>query len=295
MKELIITGDDFGLSESVNEAVEEAHRHGLLNGASLMVGAKATKDAVERARRCPSLKIGLHLVLVDGSSVLPPQIIPDLVNHAGEFSSHLVRAGFNFFFRPRVKRQLEAEIRAQFEAFRRTGLLLDHANTHHHMHLHPTVSGLVLKVGQEYGMRAMRLPYEPPLPSWRASGDGLLRRGAIRLLLLPWVSLLRSRFKRVGVHSNDFVFGMNDSGHLHLELVLRFLKFLPPGVSEIYFHPGDNAKELEALIHPALREALQASQIRTISFDDLVKLKERDGNVSQSCDRIGQQLRRDRS
>jgi len=295
VKELIITGDDFGLSESVNEAVEEAHRHGLLNGASLMVGAKATKDAVERARRCPSLKIGLHLVLVDGSSVLPPQMIPDLVNHAGEFSSHLVRAGFNFFFRPRVKRQLEAEIRAQFEAFRRTGLLLDHANTHHHMHLHPTVSGLVLKVGQEYGMRAMRLPYEPPLPSWRASGDGLLRRGAIRLLLLPWVSLLRSRFMRVGVHSNDFVFGMNDSGHLHLELVLRFLKFLPPGVSEIYFHPGDNAKELEALIHPALREALQASQIRTISFDDLVKLKERDGNVSKSCDRIGQQLRRDRS
>ena len=49
MKELIITGDDFGLSQSVNEAIEEAHRQGLLHGASLMVGAKATTDAVERA------------------------------------------------------------------------------------------------------------------------------------------------------------------------------------------------------------------------------------------------------
>ncbi len=82
------------------------------------------------------------------------------------------------------------------------------------------------------------------------------------------------------VHSNDFVFGMNDSGHLHLELMLRFLKFLPQGVAEIYFHPGENANELAALIHPALREALQASQIQTISFNNLVKLRERDGGVS---------------
>ncbi len=280
MKRLIITGDDFGLSRSVNEAIEEAHRRGFLTAASLMVGGKAATDAVDRARRFPSLKIGLHLVLVDGSSILPSQMIPDLVNPEGEFSSHLVRTGFNFFFRRRVKHQLEAEIRAQFDAFRKTDLPLDHVNAHHHMHLHPTVSGLVLKVGREYGMRAMRLPYELPLPSWQASRDGLLRRAGICLLLLPWVSLLRRSFKRAGVHSNDFVFGMNDSGHLHLELMLRFLKFLPPGVVEIYCHPGDNAKELEALIHPALREALQASQIQTIGFNDLVKLRGRDGNVS---------------
>ncbi len=275
MKKLIITGDDLGISQSVNEAVEKAHRQGFLNGASLMVGAEATADAVERARRLSTLKVGLHLVLVDGSSILPSHMIPGLANQRGEFSSHLVRAGFNFFFRPRLKRQLEAEIRAQFEAFRKTGLPLDHVNTHHHMHLHPTVSGLILKVGQEYGMRAMRLPYEPPLPSWRASRDGLLRRAGTCLLLLPWVFILKKRLKRAGVYSNDFVFGMNDSGHLHHNLILRFLKFLPPGVAEIYFHPGDNPKELEALIHPGLQQALRASQIRTISFADLVKHNDR--------------------
>lgn len=274
MKGLIITGDDFGLSQSVNEAIEEAHRRGLLTGASLMVGAEATTDAVERARRLPSLKIGLHLVLVDGSSILPSRVIPDLVNQRGGFSSHLVRAGFNFFLRPQVRRQLEAEIQAQFDAFRKTGLPLDHVNTHHHMHLHPTVSALILKVGRDYGLEAMRLPYEPPLPSWRASRNGFLRRAGSCLLLSPWVFLLRKRLMRAGVHSNDFVFGMNDSGHLHLDLMLRFFKFLPPGVGEIYFHPGDNADELEALTDPALREALLVSQIRTISFSDLAKFRE---------------------
>ncbi len=269
MKKLIITGDDFGLSLPINEAVEEAHHRGILTTASLMVGSRATGDAVERARRFPSLKVGLHLVLVDGSSVLPPEAIPNLVDQRGRLSSHLIEAGMNFFFWPKVRQQLEAEIRAQFEAFQKTGLLLDHVNTHHHMHLHPTVSGLVLKVGSDYGMRAMRLPYEPLLPSWRASRNGLLLRTSTWLLLSPWVSVLKKRFRRAKVHSNDLVFGMNESGHMNLDLVLRLLSQLPSGVTEIYFHPGGNTKELEALTHPAIRQALLSLQIQTISFSDL--------------------------
>ncbi len=278
VKRLIITGDDFGLSRSVNEAIEEAHRQGYLTAASLMMRAEATADAVERARRLPTLKIGLHLVLADGSSTLPWHRIPDLVSRSGTFSPHLVRAGCNFFFRPRVRNQLEAEILAQFEAFQRTGLPLDHVNTHHHMHLHPTVSSLVLKVGRDHGLRAMRLPYEPPLRSWRASRNGFLRRTGASLLLSPWVSLLRRRLKRARVCSNDFLFGMNDSGGLCPGLMLRFLNFLPPGVAEIYFHPGGRACELETLTHPAVREALRTSQIQTLSFSDLTKLGERDGD-----------------
>jgi hopanoid biosynthesis associated protein HpnK len=280
VKKLIITGDDFGLSLPVNEAIEEAHRQGILTTASLMVGAEATADAVERAKRLPSLRVGLHLVVVDGLPVLPPQAVPDLVTGKGELSSHLIRAGIKFFLLPRVRHQLEAEIRAQFEAFQKTGILLDHVNTHHHMHLHPTVLGLILKVGREYGMRAMRLPYEPLLHSWRASRNGLLWRTGTWLLLSPWVSLLKRRLRRAGVHSNDFVFGMNDSGHMNLDLVLCLLRQLPPRVTEIYFHPvipeidlrGKNScdqGEYKALTSPELSQGLLASGIRLIAFSDL--------------------------
>jgi hopanoid biosynthesis associated protein HpnK len=269
MKKLIITGDDFGLSPAVNKAVEEANQRGVLTSASLMVGAEGTADAVERAKRLSSLRVGLHLVLVDGSPVLPPETIPNLVDERGRFSSHLFMAGVNFFLRQEVRRQLEAETRAQFEAFQETGLALDHVNAHHHLHLHPTVSDLLLKVGREYGMKAVRLPYEPLIPSWRASGKALLRRLAASLFLLPWVVLLRNRIRRAEVHSNDFLFGMNDSGHIHLDLILRFLKFLPQGVTEIYFHPGDGPNELDALVNPAMREALLSSPIQTSSFSEL--------------------------
>jgi hopanoid biosynthesis associated protein HpnK len=283
VKKLIITGDDFGLSLSANEAIEEAHRRGFLTTASLMVGAEATVDAVWRAKRLPSLRVGLHLVLVDGLPVSPPQAVPDLVTGKGEFSSHLVRAGIHFFFRPKVKEQLEKEIRAQFQAFQDTGLLLDHVNSHHHMHLHPTVLGIILKVGREYGMRAMRLPYEPPLLSWRASRKALLRKLLAWLCLFPWLTLLKARLREADLRWNNFIFGMNDSGHMHLDMVLRFLRYLPEGVTEIYFHPAVDPRsknepivkenqpqnELEVLTHPSLRQALLASDIERIVFSDL--------------------------
>ena len=173
MKRLIVTADDFGLCLAVNEAVEEAHRRGILSAASLMVGARAARDAADRARRLPSLRVGLHVVVVDGPPISPPHTVPDLVDPRGEFSSHLFRAGIKFFFRPRVRRQLEREIRAQFQAFRDMGLALDHVNCHNHMHLHPTIGRIILEVGREYGLRAMRYPYEPVLPSWRASRKAL--------------------------------------------------------------------------------------------------------------------------
>ncbi|MCG1056056.1 hopanoid biosynthesis-associated protein HpnK, partial [Mycetohabitans sp. B5] len=151
---LIVTADDFGLHPRVNEAVERAHREGILNAASLMVAAPAARDALERARRMPSLRVGLHLVLVDGNAMLPRERIASLVDAHGRFGDAMARDGVRFFFLPHVRRQLAREIRAQFDAFAATGLTLDHVNTHKHFHLHPTVLSLIVEIGRDYGMHA---------------------------------------------------------------------------------------------------------------------------------------------
>ena len=65
-KYLIVTADDFGLHESVNDAVEQAAAAGVLTAASLMVSGPAAADAIRRAQRLPNLRVGLHLVLADG-------------------------------------------------------------------------------------------------------------------------------------------------------------------------------------------------------------------------------------
>jgi chitin disaccharide deacetylase len=234
VKTVTFSADDFGLTESVNEGIERAHRDGILQAASLMVAAPAAADAVHRARANPSLRVGLHLVAIEGPAVLPPAEIPDLVDAAGQFPSGQLRLGLNYFFRPSVRRQLRAEITAQFAAFAATGLRLDHANAHKHMHLHPTVGSMMLRIGAEYGLRRIRVPAEPPAVMARCGtpanfGDRMLYH---------WTSVLRHQARAAGVATNDYCFGLAWTGHMTAGRIRCLLPNLPDGNSEIYFHPA---------------------------------------------------------
>ena len=282
--ELIITGDDFGLALPVNEAIETGFRQGVLRSASLMVGANAAQDAVERARRMSGLAVGLHLVLVEGRPVLPPDRIPDLVTSDGLFLDDLFAAGVRFFFRPHARAQLRDEIRAQFEAFAETGLELDHVNAHNHMHLHPTVHRIVLEVGARHGLRAVRLPYEPV--RWAQARVGLatrVTRVATGIALAPWIALLRSRLRRAGIGFNDQVLGLHQSGEMDESAVLELLRQLRPGVTEMYFHIATrrcpeidlttaayrHEDELAALLSDRVRGELDRHGIRPTCFAEL--------------------------
>ncbi|MDB5987452.1 MAG: putative phosphatase/phosphotransferase [Nevskia sp.] len=264
---LIITADDFGLHPAVNEAVERAHRDGVLTATSLMVGAAAAADAIARARRMPNLRVGLHLVLADGVATLPRAQIPDLVDAQGRFGDAMARDGARFFFLPQVRRQLAAEIRAQFAAFAATGLALDHVNAHKHFHLHPTVLSLILEIGRDYSLRAVRLPRETGAAWW----------------LQPWLALMRLRLQRAGIACNDQVFGIAHSGAMDEAALLAALAHLPAGVTEIYLHPATQAgaaiaptmqsyrhdAELAALLSPRVRRVLDASRVPRGGYCDL--------------------------
>jgi len=282
-KRLIVTGDDFGLALPVNEAIEAGHRDGILRAASLMVAAPAAEDAIARARRLPELHVGLHLVLVDGTPRLPPEQIPDLVTQDGVLLDDLFAAGVRFFFRPAARAQLRAEIRAQFEAFAKSGLALDHVNAHNHMHLHPTVLSIMLEVGRDYGLQAVRLPYEPVAWSSDAGVGTQLARWLSNLGLAPWLALLRGRLRRAGVHFNDQVLGLHQSGAMDEAAVLALLGRLREGVTEMYFHAATrrcpeidgpmpdyrHEDELAALLSPRVRAEIERLGIAPIAFSEL--------------------------
>jgi hopanoid biosynthesis associated protein HpnK len=219
----------------VNEAVEQAHRDGILTAASLMVAGEAADDAVERAGRLPGLGVGLHLVLVDGRPMLPPDKVPDLVDADGRFRSNMATAGIRFFFSPCVRRQLAAEIEAQFAAFARTGLTLDHVNAHKHFHLHPTVTSLILKIGARYGLAGARAPVEPA-----AIIDAIepVRRGLADRVAAPWAQATKARLVRAGLTVPDQVFGLAWSGAMTAQRLRAIIARLPAGLSEIYLHPA---------------------------------------------------------
>jgi len=281
---LIVTADDFGMSLEVNEAVEEAHRRGILTCASLVVTGEAAEDAVRRARRMPELGVGLHLALLAAPPASPPDAVPALMHPGGGLGFAPGLTGMRIALSGAVREQVRRETRAQLNLFRRTGLPLDHLDGHWHFHQHPWILGIVVGLAAEYGIRAVRVPYEPAFPSWRAAGRRSLPRrigmaGAHRLL----AAHMRRRLRAAGIAANDWFFGMYDGGALDAGYLLRLIADPLPGITEIGLHPatrrwsGPHAPpgdwraedELAALIDPRLREACRSGPARLIRFADL--------------------------
>jgi chitin disaccharide deacetylase len=273
-RRLVVTADDFGADLAVNEAVEIAHREGVLTAASLMVTGAAAADAVERARRLPGLSVGLHLALVDARPRLPPAKVPHLVGSDGSFRRNMAAVGARMFLHPAARRELAAEIEAQFSAFAETGLTLDHVNAHKHFHLHPTIAGLILRIGARHGLAALRVPLEPagPLneiePAAASGAD----------LTAPFARGLRARARRAGLAAPDQVFGLRWSGAMTTSRLAGLVGAAPAGLTEIYLHPATQDRfagsapgyryrdELAALISKEVRAA--ASGLRLGGFLD---------------------------
>jgi hopanoid biosynthesis associated protein HpnK len=244
-----------------------------------MVASPAAADAVQRARALPGLRVGLHVVLVEAKPALPPERVPDLVGPDGHFRSDMARLGVDIALRPAVRRQVAAEITAQFEAYRATGLPLDHVNAHKHFHLHPVIAAEMIAIGHRFGARAIRVPTEP--------------MGVVRMiepsaastvtpfLLGQWTKVLRAQARRAGMTTPDAVFGLAWSGAMTRGRVKSLLEHLPPGVIEIYAHPATAdafaghapgyrySEELAALTDPDCIAALRRSGYRLGGFSDI--------------------------
>jgi len=285
LRALTVTADDYGLSVPVNEAVEAGHRRGILTAASLMVGAPAWQDAVERARRMPSLGVGLHLTLVDSRPLLPPERVPGLVGPDGRFSKDATRFGIALFFSPELRRQAADEIAAQFARFQKTGLKLDHINGHQHFHMHPVVVDAIARLAPAHGLPPVRIPVERFGPSYAAMGDRPLKRLASWVFYSALTRSMRRKLSGAGLPLNDQVFGINDSGGMVEDRLLRYLDHVPDGVTEVYCHPAtrrwqgaDNlpadyqtVEEFAALVSPAVRAKMEGLSLQPVPFRSAVR------------------------
>jgi hopanoid biosynthesis associated protein HpnK len=242
-----------------------------------MVAGPAAQDAVTRARKLPQLRVGLHVVLVEGLPVRPPERVPALVDAKGFFRTDMARLGLDIALRREVRRQLRAEIEAQFDAFRATGLALDHVNAHKHFHLHPVIAAEIIAVGARHGIRGLRVPREP------GSVLSAIEPRAARApawVTTPWAALLARRARRAGLKTPDAVFGLAWSGAMTTARLLGLLQHLPEGRSEIYLHPATAddfaghasgyryAEELAALIAPDVIAAARRDDLRQCGYAD---------------------------
>lgn len=227
MKQLIITGDDFGLNHRVNESIERYHRAGLLTQASLMVNGPSLDEAVEIARRNPRLCVGLHL---DVLGAHPPAL-----------------AGLSYAFSPRARRRAIAEIAAQFERFVSLGFSPTYWDGHTHLHLHPFIFSASIPLAVRLKFRATRLI--------RGEQSSAVLARIFRALSAHAERKLRGS----SIHVADRVFGLRRTGRITTDWFAAALESLPQGLTEIYFHPGAEPAELDTdcLLRVIEREKIQ--------------------------------------
>jgi hopanoid biosynthesis associated protein HpnK len=277
---LILNADDFGLTAGINRAIVELHRAGVLTSASLMARSAATNEAIELALATPSLGVGCHVVLVDGTPVLGAQNLPTLVDlHQGRFQPSL-GAFLQLLLTGRIRSsEIEAETAAQIALLQSRGLRLTHIDTHKHTHMFPAVLRPVLRAARLAGILAVRNPFEPEWSRSATHGAPWIRRAEVRLL-----RLLEPAFRRIvaeeGFTTTDGALGVLATGTLDSTIVSSLLRNLPDGTWELVTHPGYNDSDL-ALAHTRLlasreteREAIRAvkqfPEIELISFADLL-------------------------
>ena len=270
-RRLIVNADDFGRSRSINEAVVRAHREGILTTASLMVNEGSCAEAVALAKENPRLGVGLHLTLLMGHSALAPGEIPGLVNQQAEFLNDPIRVGMRYFFRRELREQLRKEIHAQFARFRATGLTLDHVNGHLHMHLHPTVFGILMEDAEKLGIERMRLTRDPFWTDVPLASGLRLYRASHAMIYCVLSGCARGRLARRGIRHTRRVFGLLQNARVDEAYISKLLPVLPRGDSELYSHPSlDEFKhEFDGLVSARVKEQVQKLGIMLIRYQDL--------------------------
>jgi hopanoid biosynthesis associated protein HpnK len=285
--ELILNADDFGYTRGINEGILRAHREGVLTSATLMANGDAFDDAVSRAKQCVSLGVGCHLVLIGGRAVAPPDEIPSLAGPAGllpdSLPSFVARLSAGLI---RVV-DVEREFRAQIQKIRSAGIEPTHLDSHKHTHAHPRVMGALCRVANELGVARVRKPFEnlrDSWDSWRQRGPFISKQfgaaAAARLAAPRFDTLAR----RHGLRTPDNFLGLASTGQIGAAALIRLVAELPAGRTEIMLHPGvydaelaatgsrlgrERQLELDALLDPGVRRAIEEKGVRLINFCEI--------------------------
>lgn len=142
---VIINADDFGMTQGVNEGILDAHLNGAVTRTTLIMNGYAVEEAVEMAKNCPSLKVGLHLALSFGTP-LSKTNIDAIVDEHGLFKFTSIESDLT----SKQIIQIKLEWEKQIQAFLNTGLSLDHLDSHHHVHGWKDLKDVVIDLAKRY-------------------------------------------------------------------------------------------------------------------------------------------------
>ena len=286
-KYLIVNADDFGLCRASNEAVETLFQNGRLHSSTIMMPARAAKEAVQFAVDHPEYAVGVHLTLTSEWPKYrwkPLTGGQSLVDETGNMwpTSKLVERNAKYS-------EVEAELRAQVDAAHALGMHPSHLDNHmgslygHHGG-RLSFSKLALRVCGDYGY-AYRY--------FTSTDKRLCPRGVPYPVYRLFALLPRHWSRRYGVILPDYLIFPDWTADLrtsyahYRETILRIWTDIPDGVTETFVHPCVESDEIKSFIgawrnrvweydllnDPETHRYLADHGVQMISFRELVQMK----------------------
>lgn len=279
MKRLIVSADDFGLTHSINEGILRSAAEGIVTNINLIPTGPAADDAIAVIKYDKIPEIGVHLALTETSPAASVRLIKSLVDPNGMFP----RSRIDFLkklFSGRIDLEhVKTEFRSQMDKASQSGALVTNLSSHEHLHMIPGIFAIIADVARECGIRYLRVlrrePMAPPVSPKK------IFRSAVVSYFSPGMDRM---LKKSGLAAADNFLGFLDSGAVREDVLLRMIRGIGEGVTELVTHPGfldpevfdryrfhtNCEEELYALTDPKVKKAIADNGITLCKYGNLV-------------------------
>ncbi len=271
-KKLIVTADDFGLTESINEGIINAHCDGIVTRTSIVANGKAFNHAVSLSKKNKTLKVGIHLTLVGEEPINEPIKIKSLMGQNGllliNYKAFLVR----YILRKIEQREVYSEWESQIQNVMNSGIDINHIDSHQHLHILPEMFRIALALAYKYKINKIRMLH-----------SNITRVRSLKELILILISNVNIKEiinSNSEVKYSDNFLGLKQSGNIKEDDILNFIDDMKHGIIELMCHPGyaDNnyyqkyghwnynpEEELKALVSEKVKAKLKDKNIMLVS------------------------------
>ncbi len=275
MKYLIVSADDFGLSESIDNGILKACEEGIVTSVHVIPSGAAYFGAAASLKTAALKEIGAHLALTETAPVTELSRIPTLVGPDGNFHKSYTGLFAHLLLKRIDRAQIYLELKNQLDRLKATGIPITNLSSHQHVHIFPDILEIFIRLAKEYGIPSIRyLGKDKFLPPFRISK-------VYKKIILGYFNPKDKRLlEESGLSYTDNFLGFLDSGQINEDILIRMLNKLPDGTTELVTHPGFISAEvlykcvfhkncetdLAALTSRRVKQAIADKGIKLIPF-----------------------------
>lgn len=275
MRQIIINADDFGMSREVNEGIKKGIKAGTINSVSVMANMPYYNDVISFLKKHPRLAVGLHFNVTEGQSILPPKEVSTILREDNNFY-HWHSLVPKLITKKCSLKQIEQELRAQYNKLAKSGLCITHIDSHHHIHLYPSINELIVQLANEKKVPSLR---SRRFNLWGAA-YGYQHRLTLKQLFIQALYYFNAAFsKKDSGNGKSFlevsgIFDANWDANFNDSVLEKILLGIPDGITEIICHPAvmsetgnpeflrPRQQVLSALLNKSIKEILEKNNIQ---------------------------------